>query len=40
MEEINNARWLVDYWSGKGHAFCPVKKFIFSAHENIVEIKF
>ena len=46
MAEINAARWLVDYRSGKNHlarsgnSSCPLKKFILPARENIVQIKF
>ena len=46
MAEINAARWLVDYRSGKSHlarsgnSSCPLKKFILPARENIVQIKF
>ena len=46
MAEINAARWLVDYRSGKSHlarsgnSSCPLKKFILPARENIVQIIF
>ena len=47
MAEINAARWLVDYRSGKslhlarsGNSSCPLKKFILPARENIVQIEF
>ncbi len=46
MAEINAARRLVDYRSGKSHlarsgnSSCPLKKVILPARENIVQIKF